>query len=65
MMDRMNITVLPGDDPNKERLGFRVLEIPHGRKVREFCEEILSPELLKEWEEVIQEIEAKEERYER
>ena len=50
-MDRRDdITVLPADDPNKERLGYKIHMIPMGMTSREYWKQELSEEEFAQWE---------------
>ena len=45
---RDEITVLPADDPNKMKLGYKCIEVPTDKTLREYCKEIMSPEDFRE-----------------
>ena len=47
---RTDITVLPPDDPNKIKLGYKCIEVPPGKAIRELCKEVFSPEEFAEME---------------
>jgi len=47
---RDKITVLPADDPNKKKLGWKIVELPIGMTWREYYKQELSEEDFAKWE---------------
>lgn len=48
-MNRDGIIILPPDDPNKKRLGYKIYEIPWDRDGEEYLKEVMSPDGYGEW----------------
>ena len=56
-MKRNKITILPADDPNKIKRGYKFIEVYGDMTMRNFCKDILSPEDFKEMEQYMIKIE--------
>ena len=54
---RDKITILKKDDSNRIQLGYKCIEVPHDKTVREHCKDILSPKDFEEMEKHMVEIE--------